>query len=239
MLQKYQVEITTKNVYPYKYNLKKLLNTKEEVNSSLKDLIVRLKYMSDEYKYSKGFKKIAQKLEENKELSFYNLEELQKEINYYKAKIGIVVKPVSISTKRDNTLFVEVVHTSLRKFCEGAGANGLWHWINFCADNPKYSGIITSFWDMLIASFRQAKKYRKKLYNEYNEEESLNKLTNYIYEVFKLNMDSYYMYKGEGRDNHEGRAQYFIMMGLFEAMMNRKDYPFSSVVYQVVDEKII
>ena len=239
-ITKYRVEIEGNNLFPYKYKKKLILNTKGDVRSQLSQTLSSLKYINEKYKYAQGIKKLANKIEKNRDFDFRDEDFLEKECSHYKANLRIKVKPFNISTSRGDGSFLGIFHTALRKFCEGSGSWGLWHWINYCADDKDLNPVVSKFWEMMIASFKQAKRFRKKSYNNYKDGEDLTKISIYIYEVFLKNMDSYYLYANEKpMEDYKCRQQYIMLCGLLEAMILNESKPFNSVVYEVIDANII
>lgn len=234
MITKYRLKIKAKNLYNKILEDETICDTESDVNEKIKLFYYRLKIYSPKKGLSSKTKKVNKQGEklynENKKNYYVNF---KKVIEFDDIKIEIRVNKKEYSTELENG-FVESFHTSLRKHCNGAGANGLWHWINLCSEDKKYGSLVRFFWGLMSASFNQAKEKHEDLFNEDISSEDLKKLSNIILKTFINNMEVFYKYgeRHSGNIPMEEARMYNILISLMELLKREDD--FQQPVYSVI-----
>lgn len=220
---KYNLQLNTSNVFDYPYNKKELLTNPSSLKSVLSDFNAILKFKGMNHLSNNFVKKINIDDFIKKQNKKY-----KEEVSYYSKNIQVEVKLLEYSENYQDSNFVEIFHTSLRKYCESSQAWGLWQWISYSFDKKELTSLSDGFWRMMYASFEEVKS--KKI----NLKKDLKETSQIIKNNFVININEWRNSNNNQLKEDLIRQQYYIMIALFEGFVSTGE--FESICYSVLSD---
>lgn len=140
-------------------------------------------------------------------------------------------KKYNISYKKTDLYYI--FHVSLRKYCDGKAAWGLWQFINTAQEN-KVENLIDVFYENFIYVWRKVLKVHKHSDIKNMKQEDLDKLAKRFRAVHFYEMEHDPRDREVVNDNRN-RSFWYMLHGLYEGM---GDDNLASILYQLAESKL-